>query len=199
MACGLLRQLFGRACSLLRLQPRLIKKLDKGEGQENEEENHPGQENNQGEKQPEIRLKGDIAEPEGGHDGQRPVEAGYPAVFPALVQHQEMKKQAVERNKDNEKADKLGQNKEVSFGRSVVEKVDENRQGFHGVYFMLSRRQRKVSIAQFACIISPNPGKRQVLLSCFFFVISGVSAFGVRCRERGWSVLRSRAALLEAG
>jgi len=47
------------------------------------------------------------------------------------MQHQEMKKQTVQRNKDNEKADKLRQNKKVSLGGSVVKKIDEDRQGFH--------------------------------------------------------------------
>ncbi|MCI5122950.1 MAG: hypothetical protein D3925_00360 [Candidatus Electrothrix sp. AR5] len=42
-----------------------------------------------------------------------------------------MKKQAIQGYEDNEKADKLRQNKKVSFGRSVVEKIDEDREGFH--------------------------------------------------------------------
>ena len=51
--------------SLAVAPPRLIKKLDKGKGQENQKENHPGKKNDQGEEKSEICLKGDIAEPEG--------------------------------------------------------------------------------------------------------------------------------------
>ncbi|MCI5209167.1 MAG: hypothetical protein D3910_10320 [Candidatus Electrothrix sp. ATG2] len=42
-----------------------------------------------------------------------------------------MKKQAVQRNENDEKADKLRQNKKVSFCRPVIEKIDKDRERFH--------------------------------------------------------------------
>lgn len=44
--------------------------MNKGKREQDQEEHNPGEKNNQGKKQAEIGVKGDVAEAEGGHDGE---------------------------------------------------------------------------------------------------------------------------------
>jgi hypothetical protein len=76
-------------------------------------------------------MKGDIAKAKGGHDGERPVKAGNPAEIPALIQHEDVEKKAVQADHCNKKNKKLGQDNEVSFCLLVLQEIDDNWKRFH--------------------------------------------------------------------
>ena len=47
-------------------------------------------------------MEGDVAEAQRGHDGERPVDPGYPAELPAFQQHDGMEKHAEDKDEHQE-------------------------------------------------------------------------------------------------
>ena len=80
-----------------------------------------------------IAVEGDVAETQGGHDRQRPVEAGDNRVFAALKVHDHMEKETVDRDKQAEKQDELHQGTDIAARPSVLqEEHDLGGEVFHG-------------------------------------------------------------------
>ena len=123
----------GRMALFLGLQPRGVKKLDKGEGQHDQEQQHAGHEHYDGENPSQIRSEGNVAEAQGGHDRQRPVHAGHPGEAAVLVLHDVVKQNAVEGDKAQQHGEKAQQKTYVAAHAVLLHKQgDLGRKKFHG-------------------------------------------------------------------
>src|SRR5688572_6700109 len=79
-----LRHFPGRPQANARLEPWRVEKPDEQEGQHHQQEHDAGQQHDDAEDPAYIACKRDVAEPERGHDDERPVQAGDPRVLLVL-------------------------------------------------------------------------------------------------------------------
>ena len=98
VAVGAQRKFPGGPGRSLGPHPWSIEKLNKGEGQEHQQEDHPGAQHDDGEKPPEISMEGNIAKPQRAHDGERPIEPRDPTVVLTLPLHQVVEDRTICRN-----------------------------------------------------------------------------------------------------
>ncbi|MDG5468813.1 hypothetical protein P9J64_10840 [Deltaproteobacteria bacterium IMCC39524] len=63
------------------LHPRCVEEPDEYERQHDQEQHNAGQENHDTEQATQIAVEGDVAEPEGGHDRESPINSRNPRVF----------------------------------------------------------------------------------------------------------------------
>ena len=110
-----------------------VKKLDEGEGQHDQEQQHAGHEHHDGENPSQIGSEGNVAEAQGGHDRQRPVHAGHPGEAAVLVLHDVVKQNAVEGDKAQQHGEKAQQKTHVAAHAVLLhEQGDLGRKEFHG-------------------------------------------------------------------
>ena len=84
-------QLPRRQGGCLRLHPRRIEELDKGEGKQDQHEQRTAQQDDNGKQAAQIGLKRNITETQRGHNRERPVNAAEPAEASSFPRHQEVK------------------------------------------------------------------------------------------------------------
>ena len=83
----------------LRLQPGGVKEANKGKGQNDEQQDNPGQQHHHAEKPPDIAVKGDVSKAERAHHRQGPIEPGQPGVIlPFRVPHDDVEENREEHN-----------------------------------------------------------------------------------------------------
>ncbi len=92
---GFRRQLLGGTALRFRLDPRCPEELDDREWQQDQHEHNAREKHEYREGAADVRLERDIAEAEGGHHRQRPVDASGPGVLLALGRHQHVEHDAI--------------------------------------------------------------------------------------------------------
>ena len=132
MSGGFRRQPARGSCGGLCLHPRRIKKLNEGERQQDQQEDHAGHHHNDRKNPPQIALKRDVAKPEGGHDREGPVKARHPTVLAALPVHDHVEDQAVNHHHDSQHQQKPGNQFKVAHRGLQPEKSGQlGNEKFH--------------------------------------------------------------------
>ena len=121
------------ALLLLPLQPGLVDVLDEGEWQEHHEVEHAEEQDQNGKSPAEIRCEGDVAEAEGRHDRERPVQARQPGVLLAFVEHDEVEDDTEDRERQDEDGHVAPHERLVLSGRALGHEGHEQLEGeeFH--------------------------------------------------------------------
>ena len=114
-------------CSRLGLgfHPGDIKETQEDKGQKDQEKDNAAQEHDNREAAAQIGMKGDVAETQGGHDGEGPVKTGQPGVIMSLIGHNQVKKNAVNGEKQRQEDQVTQDEPDVLLGVQVSEEEEE--------------------------------------------------------------------------
>jgi len=127
------RQLAGSAVAGLGLDPGAVKELDEHEGEQGQQEDHPGQQHDDGERLAQVRREGDVAEAQRGHDREGPVHPRDPGVILPFRGHDVMEDDAVDGHHAREHEHEIEELTEVAPGAGPLEKIaDDGGIEFHG-------------------------------------------------------------------
>ena len=117
---------------VLGLEPGRVEELDEGERQHDQQEEDAADQHDDGEQPPQVAVEGDVAEPQGGHHRERPVDAGNRGEVAALVGHDHVEEKAEDRHQHRQEQGELGQGADVAARPPVLEQVEQLRgQKFH--------------------------------------------------------------------
>ena len=117
---------------VLGLEPGRVEELDEGERQHDQQEEDAAHQHDDGEQPPQVAVEGDVAEPQGGHHRERPVDTRDRGEVAALVGHDHVEEEAEDRHQHRQKQGELGQGADVAARPPVLEQVEQLRgQKFH--------------------------------------------------------------------
>ena len=86
-----------------------------------------------GEQFPDIAREGDVPEPQRGHDGQRPVDAGDIRIIPPFIGHDLMKHDAEQRHQNRREQQEADHNALIAASRGLgQERREKGQEQFHG-------------------------------------------------------------------
>lgn len=125
VALGAGRQAGGGAFFILQAHPGGVEELNEGEGEEDEQEKDAAEEDDAGKDAPQVGLEGDVAEAQGGHDGEGPVEAGNPAVELPFVFHDVVEEDAVGGDDAGEEEEEAQEVEDADAAGAVAQEVVE--------------------------------------------------------------------------
>ena len=95
-------------------QPGRIEKLDEGKGQHHQQKNNAAEQNHHRKDFAGVAGEGDVTEAQGGHGRQGPVKTGDPGIIAVFVDHQNVKDDAVENEKENQHQGELEEQPHVA-------------------------------------------------------------------------------------
>lgn len=120
---------------VLSLKPGSVKKLDESEGEHNQEKNNPAEQYHYGKKTAKVTVKGDVAETQGRHHRQCPIDACNNGKVSALRGHDYMEEVAVDDDQRNQKEGELEQRADIATRPPVLEEKKKlGGEKFHGHY-----------------------------------------------------------------
>lgn len=118
--------------------PRGVEKLDESEGQEDEEEDEAGEEDDDGEGAAEHTGESNVAEAEGRHHSECPIDTVEEMIFvAALVGHDQVEEDAVNDDQEAENGEELGEKADVTslWGGLTDDRTEGDGHEFHGGRF----------------------------------------------------------------
>jgi hypothetical protein len=126
------RQLARRARFRLRLHPGSVEELNEGERQQDEQEDHPGDQDENRKEPSEIAAKRDVTKAERAHHREGPVESRYPAVLLPLEEHDIVEKQTEDCHHRREHPDEAEKQEHISAaGRAAGKERELGREELH--------------------------------------------------------------------
>ena len=133
VAAGVGRQGARLALVVVFLDPRLVHETDERKRHHDHDENDTRHQHDDGEQFPDIAREGDVPEPQRGHDGQRPVDAGDIRIIPPFVGHDLMKHDAEQRHQNGREQQEADHDALIAASRGLgQERREKGQEQFHG-------------------------------------------------------------------
>ena len=133
MAAGIGRQGARLALVVVFLDPRLVHEPDERKRHHDHDEDDTRHQHDDGEQFPDIAREGDVPEPQRGHDGQRPVDAGDIRIIPPFVGHDLMKHDAEQRHQNGREQQEADHDALIAASRGLgQERREKGQEQFHG-------------------------------------------------------------------
>ena len=124
VAGEIIRQGSGGAGGFLGFHPGRVEELNKGKRQEHQQKNNAAEQDD-GRKDPsQVRMEGNVAEAEGGHYSQRPIEAGDPTLLAAFIGHQVVEGDAIEGYDARENCQKTQEGNHIDTAGAIPPEVE---------------------------------------------------------------------------
>ena len=106
---------------------------DEHEHHHDHDEDDARHQHDDGEQFPDIAREGDVPEPQRGHDGQRPVDAGDIRIIPPFVGHDLMKHDAEQRHQNGREQQEADHDALIAAARGLgQERREKGQEQFHG-------------------------------------------------------------------
>ena len=106
---------------------------DEHEHHHDHDEDDTRHQHDDGEQFPDIAREGDVPEPQRGHDGQRPVDAGDIRIIPPFVGHDLMKHDAEQRHQNGREQQEADHDALIAASRGLgQERREKGQEQFHG-------------------------------------------------------------------
>ena len=118
----------------LRLQPGSVKEANKGKGQDDEQQDNPGEQHHNAEKPPNIAMESNVAKAQRAHHRQGPVDSSQPGmILPFRVQHDHVEENREEQNNPDQKGGEFEKRANISARCRLIQKIGELRaEQLHG-------------------------------------------------------------------
>ena len=118
----------------LRFQPGSVKEANKGKGQDDKQQDNPGEQHHNAEKPPNIAVKSNVTKSERTHYRQGPIDSSQPRmILPFRVQHDHVEENREEQNNADQKGGEFEERANIPARCRLVQKIGELRaEQLHG-------------------------------------------------------------------